>query len=412
MVIYRTKEGDTLTSVARAHGVLPTDLAEVNRLSLDGQLPAGRALLVRAPGNVYHTREGDTVKKIARSHRVSAARLCQLNPSLSMEGEIPEGTTVVVRSADAPLGAIGVLGFALSGTPKEEIRPYLPYLSYLAILAAGVGADGELSLPEDGEMISFVRGAGVVPILALTAAGEGGAAGEEKRITALFTSGAYERLADALVPIVRRRGYGGVLLDFGRVAEDLGEAYTALLVRLRHRLGHTATVIASLPPDSGLCSASLGRAAGALLLETHAFSSHFSSPAPAAPYDKVEKEALRAKEAVRPQKLFLGLSTRALDFPVGGERGRPLPFREVERRIQGGGRLGYDPIGRFPYLAYREGKEERILFFEDAESLREKLLLADRLSLGGIALYPTVGTDPALLSLLAEMFHIVKPHGE
>ncbi len=411
MVIYRTKEGDTLTTVARAHGVLPTDLARINRLPQDGYLPAGRALLVRTPGRLYHTQEGDTARRIARSHRTSRARLCQLNPALTGEEPIPPGTTVVTESADAPLGAISVLGFALEGTPCEEIAPYLPYLSYLAILSCRIGEEGALSLPEDSALISAARQAGVVPLLTLTAAGEGGAAGEAARRSALL-SGGYLKVADALVPILRKQGYGGVLLDLGRIKESEREAYTAFLGRLRHRLGHTAAVFASLPPGEGEGCAALGRAAGGMLLETHAFFSHLSAPAPAAPYDRVKEEAERAAKAVRPQKLFLGLSTRALDFPVGGERGRPLPFREVEKRMREGGVLGYDPLGRFPYLAYREGEKDRILFFEDAESLYEKLLLVDRLSLGGVALFPTVGTDPTLLSLIAEAFRITKPHGE
>ncbi len=411
MVIYRTKEGDTLTSVARAHGVLPTDLAEINRLPEDGSLPVGRALLIRTPGGLYHTKEGDTVRRIAKSHRTSRTRLCQLNPTLDPEGELPAGRTVITESADAPLGALSVLGFALEKTPAEEIAPYLPYLSYLAILSATVNEEGGLTLPEDGALIALARRAGVVPLITLTAAGKGGAAGEEARRTALLSGGGTE-VINALTAALRKRGYGGVLLDLGRVREEERESYTALLVRLRHRLGHTAAVLASLPTGEEECCTSLGRAAGAVLLETHAFSSYFSAPAPAAPYDRVKEEAERAARAVRPQKLILGISTRALDFPVGGDCGRPLPFSEVEARMPRGGVLGYDPLGRFPYLSYREEGCERILFFEDVESLYEKLLLTDRLSLGGVALFPTVGTDPALLSLIAELFHIVKPHGE
>ena len=412
MVIYRTKEGDTLTSVARAHGVLPTDLLDLNRLPSDGSLPVGRALLVRSPGRIYHTEAGDTVKRIARSHRTSIPALLRLNPTLCDGDALSPGTSVTVESGDAPLGAISVLGFALEGTPPEEIAPYLPYLSYLAILSCRIGGEGSLALPEDTALVAAARQAGVVPLLTLSAAGDGGAEGERARISSLLLSGAYERTVDALVPALRKRGYGGVLLDFGRIPGGEEEAYTALLVRLRHRLGHTAAVMASLPPEKEEDLASLGRAAGSVLLETHAFASHLASPAPAAPYDKVEREARRAATDIRPQKLLLGLSTRALDFSLAGGCGRVLPFSEVERKQEAGGRSGYDPIGHFPYLGYREGEEERILFFEDAESLYKKLLLADALGLGGVALYPTVGTDPVLLSLIATLFRIVKPHGE
>lgn len=407
MDIYRVKEGDTLAGIARERGLLPTELGEANGLPADGVPAVGQALLLRTPQRTHLVREGETLTELARRYRTTVARLRQLNPALGGGSALYPGMSLTVASATPPLGSLSVLGFANAATPPEELTPVLPYLSYLAVLACRIGEEGELTPPEDGAILRAAREGGAVPLLVLSAAGEDGLPGEERRTRAFLGEDRWQAMADALLPLLRTRGYGGILLDLP-LPTDLREVYLAFTVRLRHRLGHAAAVLATLPPEEEDLTR-LGRAASCLLLETHAFASRFSAPAPAAPYDKVKEAAERAAAAVRPQKLLLGLSTRAEDFPVGDGIGRVLPHSAVASRTKEGGRLAYDPVGRVPYLTYREEERDRILFFEDVESIREKLLLLDRLGLGGVALHPAVGVDPALLLLLAELFSIVKP---
>ena len=413
MVTYRVREGDTLEGIARAHGVLPTALAEDNGLSADRPPELGRALIIRVPGRVYHAREGDTVSGIAKRHRLTPTRLLQLNPALAESREPYPGMTLTVAPGEAPRGAVSVLGFASAKTPPEELTPHLPYLSYLAVLEGRIGEGGTLTLPEDTAILAAARTGGVVPLLTVTAGGTDGREGERRRTAAILSPEGREALTEALVPILRRRGYGGVLLDLAPEVGDT-EAETALLVRLRHRLGHTAAVFSTLPlaaaEDPSSCRA-LGRAAGALLAETHTFASRYSAPAPASPLDRVERALRPAAAEVRPEKLFLTLSTRAVEYPVGGGAGRVLPAAEAET-LAPLGRGGFDPIGQVPYLSRRDGEGEHILFFEDAESFREKLLLLDRHRLGGVALHPLVGCSRSLLLMLSEMFRIVRPFGE
>ena len=413
MVIYRVKEGDTLEGIARAHGVLPTALAEANGLTADQPPAVGRALVIRVPGRVYHAREGDTTASIARRHRTTRARLLQLNPALAELREPYPGMTLTVAPGETPCGAISVVGFADAATPGEELSRYLPYLSYLAIGEGRIGEGGSITLPEDAAILERTRSAGVVPLLTVTAGERDGREAERQRTVAALSPEGREALVEALVPLLKKRGYGGLLLDLSPEVGDT-EAMTALLVRLRHRLGHTAAVFSTLPiaaAEDPLSCRALGRAAGALLAETHTFSSRFSPPSPASPLDRVEEAVRPAAREIRPEKLLLTLSTRAVDYPIGGGMGRVLPATEAEA-LSAEGRLGFDPIGQVPYLARRGGEGERVLFFEDAESFREKLLLLDRLHLGGVALHPLVGCSVPLLLMLAEMFRIVKPFGE
>ncbi len=404
MRIYRTKEGDTLASVAREQHILPTLLAETNGLCHDEPLTAKEALLIRTPKKTTEVQEGETIKALTRRTGKSEARLRQLNPALQ-EGLYP-GMTLTLSTEDEGRGELAVMGCLHPETDKAEYAPLLPYLSFLSLLGWTL-KNGEPLPPKDREAVAAAREAGVMPLACLVAEGE-----ERAALAALLEKNEARPLADHLALLLKESGYGGVMLDLGKIKASECAGYIAFLGRLRSRLGHMAMVVAVLPPDGedSLLS-SIGRAASAVFLETNALSSRFLPPSPEAPYDKVAAAVERAASLIRPQKLLMGLSTRALDFPVGGgEAGRWLTAKEIGKRAPYGER-GFDPQGRVPYLSYREGEKERIAFYEDAESIYEKLLLAECYGIGGVALFPLIGTDIRLMGLLAELYRIEKPYG-
>ena len=420
MTIYRVRPGDTIASVACRHAILPTALAAENGLAVDAPLIEGQALLVSPASRTYHTKEGDTLAGIARHRGISLARLRQLNPTLDGENALYPGMTLTLEKATPPRGTLAVTGVAASNTPPEALRPVLPYLTFLAVAACRVDGEGRLSPPEDGAVVAAARAAGVVPLLILRA--EGATGGEEAAVCrALFSEPRrWERMMEALAALLCRRGYGGIFLDLPFLSPENADAFLRLLICLRRRLGHSLLVTVNHTPKNGkeealppLPLASLGRAAGALSLATYDFPTGHGVPAPHAPYGRVKEAAEAAACDVRPQKLFLGISTKAYDYPLEGGAPTVLPAADIPSLAGAAGRtIGYDPAAHLPYLSYQGQEGERILFFEDAWSLWEKLLLVDDLNLGGVTLYPAVNVATPLLLTLASAFRIVKCHGE
>ena len=415
MIIYRVKRGDTLASVSRKHGVLPTVLADANAISEDGALTPGQALAIVIPAATHHVREGDTLTSIARRHGIRPYRLLQLNPALGGSDRLYPGMTLTLAPAEPPRATLSVLGYTLAEEPPEALLAALPYLTYLAIDGARIGEDGTPSFPDAEAMIGNARRLGAVPLLVLSAAGAGGAHGEEERTCRLLCDEERtSRLTAALCQKLMGLGYGGVFLDFPFVKEECRRAYLLLISQLRRRLGHGAAVIASHAVNEGAFAnggadfSAVGRAMGGLSLETYDFATRYQEPSPPAPYDKVKSTVAEACRYVRPQKLLLGISTRAQDSAVNQAEGRTLPVRDALVAAEAGSEVNYDPIAKIPYLCYRGESGKRILFFEDAESFYEKLLLLEEYSLGGITLYPTVSLPASLLSMLAYRYKILK----
>ncbi len=414
MTIHRVTAKETVSLVARRHGILPTTLAALNGLTEKTPLVEGQALLISLPGRTYHVREGDTLKKIAERHGLSLSALLRQNPPLCRGEEIYEGMTLTLSSATPPRTSLVVTGVAAAETGEADLLPSLPYLTFLALLSCRLGPHGELTPPNDKEAVAAARAGGAVPLLGLSFAG-GTAAEEEATAREFYGSEAASRAAaEALLPLLSERGYGGVFLDLPFVPEECSTAHRAFVMSLRRRLGHASTVMVSAPPPTAPSDAlsSLGRAAGALSLETYDFATRYGTAAPDAPYDRVEAAVRAAVGSVRPQKLSLGISTRATDFPVGGGAGRVFPAAETTRlAAERGCAIAYDPVAHLSYLSYEENGCRRIAFFEDVGTVYEKLALAERYGLCGITLYPAVGLSPAITSALAAAGRIVRAHG-
>jgi membrane-bound lytic murein transglycosylase D len=106
---HRVRRGDTLWSIARAHGISPDHLARANGLNRDGTLAVGQMLKIPGtatlastdPGSVaptpitYVVRAGDTLSRIASKFRVSLKDLLTWN-NLDVSNVIKPGQRLVM----------------------------------------------------------------------------------------------------------------------------------------------------------------------------------------------------------------------------------------------------------------------------------------------------------------------------
>ncbi|MBW2526505.1 MAG: penicillin-insensitive murein endopeptidase [Deltaproteobacteria bacterium] len=78
---YTVRRGDTLTSIAKKHGVKVSELRRWNRLHKD-RIQPGDLLHLRPATRVYQVRKGDTLGRIAKREGTTTAEIVRLNPGI------------------------------------------------------------------------------------------------------------------------------------------------------------------------------------------------------------------------------------------------------------------------------------------------------------------------------------------
>ena len=422
MKIYRAAAHDCLRDIARTLGVSPLRLSEINGHQPDDILAEGEAVTVLPAASTYTVKKDDELRGISRRFHLPLCRLYQQNPSLGGQESVYPGQTLTLATEDQPEGALSVIGFSSPGDLASLPR-ILPYLTYLVLCGGGVFGE-YISAPGTKEAVRQARAASVMPLLGISS-GDGHQTADEEReeLTALLRDAKKcDAFAERLINVLKNEGYGGVYLDFSFLPPEIEESYTAFVIWLRRRLRAAGGILfiglcprgeKTLSLSPGQNYERLGRAAGGILLQTYDLLSPGEGPAPVCPADRLADCLAYASARIRPSKLFLGLPFCGSCHTLASPENTTHPEPEESRRLiaENRAKISFDRLALVPYAAFSENGQEKILYYEDAESLSEKLRLAARYRVAGIGLYPLTTCDPAMLSTLCAMFRIVKGYG-
>lgn len=110
-IVYRVRAGETLSSIARRHGMPVSTLARLNNMGTDETLVKGQRLVIKASSRryrdegegsgrrvLYTVRQGDTVYSISRQFQVSVPQLKSWN-GLTQHHQIRTGQRLVMYVA-------------------------------------------------------------------------------------------------------------------------------------------------------------------------------------------------------------------------------------------------------------------------------------------------------------------------
>lgn len=80
---YEVKKGDTISSIAKAYNCTVAELLEVNGLDRDDFIYPGEIIVIPRKGiETYTTKEGDTLKGISEQFNVSQCDIAKNNDSI------------------------------------------------------------------------------------------------------------------------------------------------------------------------------------------------------------------------------------------------------------------------------------------------------------------------------------------
>lgn len=94
--VYAVKSGDTVGSIAQAHGITTNTILWANDIDdVDSIMPGDKLFILPVAGLTHVVKSGDTIDKIAKEYEAEKDRIISFN-DLPADGEIKDGQEIVI----------------------------------------------------------------------------------------------------------------------------------------------------------------------------------------------------------------------------------------------------------------------------------------------------------------------------
>lgn len=296
-------------------------------------------------------------------------------------------TVLVFTLNDAP----GMASLAENGRRVHIVSPQ----TYVAHPDGGLSGNSATALVERGRAAGF----------ALMPAVVNRNFSPQNLESLLGSSKARGRLIRELVSAGRRAGLRGFVIDFEGLGSSRRKQYTEFLGQARREFRKAGLSLGvAVPPPLGKKTfdyRAIGRRADRVILMAYDQHGRFSRPGPIAGYDWVEAALREALFFVPREKLLLGLAFYHRDWSESGAAtGSHAEALALLRKH--GAELRWDRQARAPWFGFESEGVVHTVWLEDARSLAEKLELARRYKLGGVAAWRLGQEDPEVWKILEQ----------
>lgn len=416
MTIHKVNQGETVQSISELYNVSENSIIENNGLKSGEALIPGQELVILTPETVYTVQPGDTVYSIAENFDISVKKLLANNPSLMGNPLIYPGQSLIISYTEQNPRNITVNGYAYPFIEESVLRKTLPYLDYLTVFTYGFTDTGELIPADDEKIISIAKSYGVQPILLISTLEESGNFNNQLSSRLFENEDAQDNLIKNLISTVSEKGYAGVDVDFEYIPKEDADNYVAFLTKLKNALqANGYKLIVSLAPKTsadqpgllyeGHDYAAIGNIADYVLLMTYEWGYKFGPPGAVAPINNVERVIEYAVTEIPSQKILLGIPNYGYDWPLPFVSGQTEAegfsnSAALERAREVGANIEYDSQSQSPYYYYTSEGVEHVVWFENAESILQKLNLVDKYNLAGISIWTIMKFYSPLYSVI------------
>lgn len=400
MIIHRVERGETLFSIAEKYKISVFNLLTNNGFSLDESLVPGQSAVILYPEITHVVRSGETLFSIAQNYGITLNRLYRNNPFLNASPTVSQGQELFITYSDRPLRTASFNGYAYDFVNLPLLRFQQPYLSYMTPFTYGFTPSGELIVPKDVPLIEIANDYGVKPLMHLSTLTSEGTFSNELAQNMLNNKAAQAVLIESVLNVIEEKGYRGLDIDFEFLPSEDALSYANLISDFRERLNPLGyIVVTALAPKTsrdqkgllyeGHLYREIGEASDAVLLMTYEWGYTYGAPMPVAPINSVRRVIEYALSEIPSEKIFMGIPNYGYDwtlpFVAGESRARSISNTDavnIARRY--GAQILYNENSQSPYFNYTDesGKEHEV-HFEDAFSIREKLLLINEYNLLG-----------------------------
>ena len=400
MIIYVVKPGDSIYSISRTYGVTAAKIISDNELAHPDQLVVGQTVVIMDAVRRHTVLPGQSIYSIALSYGTTVSRILAANPQLGGSTVIYPGQVLIIPSSDEMLGTISVNGYAYPGTDMTVLAKTFPNLTFLSIFSYNVNADGSLVPIDDVPLVSAARQAGVAPMMVITNKGF------DSDVASSILHNAQDVLLDNVLQVLRSKNYYGLDIDFEYVYPSDREAYNSFLRKASGVIKSAGFSISSaLAPKLSAEQQGTqytahdypvhGRYMDRTIIMTYEWGFTYGPPMAVAPVNAVRKVLDYAVTAIPRDKILMGVPNYGYDWTLPYQKGTAAVVVSnvgaVELAYRMHAAIRYDQAAQAPYFTYYDNNgAQHIVWFEDARSIRAKLLLPAEYRLGGVS-YWTIG---------------------
>lgn len=425
MNIYVVKSGDSLYRIAQQFGVSPDEIFRINELGDIPYLVVGQTLVIPSTETAYTVRQGDSLWTIARRFGTTVEAITAGNNIANPERIMP-GTVLRIPQRRDNYGFIEVNGYIEPSTPENETRTVNEvgrYLTYLSPFSYQVTAAGALTPLRDDAMLAAARSHRVAALMVITNFANGNFS-TELVDTILRSDSIQTTLINNIISTMRNKGYYGINVDFERISPQNRQLYNSFLRKLvaaLHPLNYVVSTALAPKPSDVQTGAWHGahdyRAHGEIvdfvIIMTYEWGWSGGPPYAVAPVDLVEDVIEYAASVMPSSKIVMGMPLYGYNWtlPFDPQRWarRVSPQEALSIAAEQGAEIRYDEQTQSPTFRYTDSAgAQHEVWFEDARSVRAKLLLVNKYNLRGVSYWVLGISFPQNWLVLDDMYNIVK----
>lgn len=196
-----------------------------------------------------------------------------------------------------------------------------------------------------------------------------------------------------IVAIVKSKHYAGVNIDFQMLKATDRNALTAFMKDLHAAMPHGALLSMSVVPltsQNGQSSAYnyrvLDKYVGAMILMAYDKHGDGTPPGPVSPYPWVQKSIQTAiKAGIVPKKLYLGIANYGYEWTGGSTKAKTIPLKVMYQHKYG--TFKWDNTQKEAVDRWTSGGTSHIIWFVNDQGAADRIRLAERDHLGGVAFW-------------------------
>ncbi len=372
---------------------------------------------------IYVVRGGDSLYGIARRYGTDAAELARIN-QLNDPARLVPGMALLVPGGTADRRAIEVNAYAYPAISDAVMAETMSYLTFFCPFCYQADAAGGLLPIEDARMIAAAYADNAAPLLTVTNLGRsGGFSGEIAH--ALFTDKTVQdALFENIFSVLRMKNYYGVNFNIEYVYPYDRDSYSQFLRRAAdelHPRGYflsTAIAPKESAEQEGLLYtahdyAAHGRYADRVIIMTYEWGYTYSAPQAVSPVNRMRRVLEYAVGEIPPGKILMGFSNYGYSWRLPWRQGDAATVisnaAAMNLAASAGAEIKFDRTAQAPFFTYTDAAGvRRVVWFEDARSVRARLELVNEYGLAGISCWTVNRLYRPGLELLQGMFDAEK----